>query len=701
MKSNEFGWAVLVLAMLACGCKKTPANDLSAMTPTEAAAQLCKTARAGNIEEIQSLLAAGTSVNAKDYSGRIPLHYAAWAGHVDAVKLLLAKGANINATCSTGTPLHMAAKQGHDQVIKLLLEKGAFVGARDREGNTPLHSAMERARKAVATVLLDHDADVDARNDNGSSPLHMAVDTLEEDSVLDLVKLLVARGADINIKDDFEYRPLHDAISMAPREVAEFLIAKGADVNVKSADQGQMPLHRAAIKGDKKIVRLLIGKGADLTARDHQGRTASDWARALGHASLVTLLMQSSPEHDPGDNHDDGPLSFVTAGEEEGIAKLLNRLHPLVLGNSAFAFDLYQQQCSSEGNLFFSPHSISSALAMVYGGVRANTEKQMAEVLHFTRGQTDVHSGVASLESALAEIQQGNGVELRTANSLWAQHSESFLSKYLSLIDQCYDASITQVDFTGDLEATRQSINKWVDGKTEGKIRDLIQPGTLDTLTRFVLVNAIYFKGTWAHPFHPRNTKNAPFYLSAEKYVTTPTMRQTLSTQYAEFGSAQVLELPYVDNKLSMLILLPRKIDGLGALEQSLSMENLTAWRQGLRQRKVRIWLPTFQVALQWRLDKTLQALGMTDAFSGTRADFSGMTDKPGLFISAVVHQAYVNVNEKGTEAAAATGAVGGRGRTVEPPTFRADHPFLFLIQDNRNGNILFMGRVSDPSEAG
>lgn len=370
--------------------------------------------------------------------------------------------------------------------------------------------------------------------------------------------------------------------------------------------------------------------------------------------------------------------------------------------NSAFAFDLYQQLRSSEGNLFFSPYSISTALAMTYAGARGNTKEQMAKTLRFSLDQENLHPACARLKTWMNQLQESGGIRLHVANSLWPQEGYKFLDEYLSLVKKHYGASITPIDYEHAPETARKTINQWIENKTQHKIKDMIQSGVLDPLTTLVLTNAIYFKGTWVSRFDAGDTYDMNFYVSPTQYVQTPMMSQMEKVKYAQLESLQILELPYVGDGLSMLILLPRITEGLGPLEQSLSVKSVQAWRGRLRKRKVNIYLPKFKMTCQFRLDGKLRAMGMVDAFSLPPADFSGMTGTRDLFITAAIHKAYADVDEEGTEAAAGTAMVAPRSGGIRwPPEFRADHPFLFLIQENRTGSILFMGRVADPTKSG
>ena len=377
-------------------------------------------------------------------------------------------------------------------------------------------------------------------------------------------------------------------------------------------------------------------------------------------------------------------------------------LNRLVQGNTAFALELYSK-LGRTGNVFFSPYSISAALAMTYGGGRGITAAEMEKALHFDLGPADTHSAFRELQTRLEALEEEGGIRLAIANSLWPQKGYPFLQEYLNVIKSGYGAEITPLDFQGETEGARITINRWVEEKTREKIKDLIAPGNLDPLTRLILVNAIYFKGSWASPFKPEQTAPADFFVTPETPVQAPLMVQTRKFPYAEFDGCQVVKLPYAGNGLSMLVVLPRAKAGLAALEAQLTPEELSGWRAQLNEQKVCVYLPKFK--LTWgaiRLNAFLQALGMADAFSDARADFSGMDGQRNwLYIGLVLHKAFVEVNEEGTEAAAAT-AVVTKARVVRPtppPEFRADHPFLVLIQEEETGAILFLGRMADPTK--
>ncbi|MEQ8789632.1 MAG: serpin family protein [Pirellulaceae bacterium] len=368
---------------------------------------------------------------------------------------------------------------------------------------------------------------------------------------------------------------------------------------------------------------------------------------------------------------------------------------------NALAFDLYGRLSKSDGNLFFSPASISSALAMTYAGAAGGTEKEMATVLHF--GATGLarkpfHEAFGTLTSLLNSSNERGGYELTTANRLWGQKSFAFRDDFLALTREQYGAELKTVDFAQS-EAARREINRWVEEQTRDKIVDLIPSGVLNEYTRLVLTNAVYFNGAWEHEFSKEATKDAPFHLANGDEIATKMMHQQQDFRYAAVDGVQALQLPYVGYEISMIVLLPEKRDGLAALEEKLSAENVDRWIGALRKREVRLQLPKFKLTSQFQLSSELKALGMTTAFSDG-ADFSRMATGEPLRISEVLHKAFVDVNEQGTEAAAATAVlIEATAAPIpqEPVDFRADHPFVFLLRDNRTGAILFLGRVSDP----
>lgn len=370
-------------------------------------------------------------------------------------------------------------------------------------------------------------------------------------------------------------------------------------------------------------------------------------------------------------------------------------------GNNAFALDLYGHLREQKGNLFFSPESISTAFAMADGGARGQTAAEMARVFHFTLPADQLHPAMGAL---LADMNAPHpGYDLHVADALWAQQDARFLPSYLSLMQSDYGADFHRVDFKTQPEAVREAINRWVEQQTNNRIQNLIGPGVLTPMTRLVLTNAIYFKGTWRNPFEKGATQDGEFHLSAAQTATAPLMHRIGAYHYYDGGAFQELELPYEGDDLAMVVLLPKQTDGLPALEQRFTAAAAQQWIDELAPaHKVILTLPRFTMTQQFELSGTLSAMGMPQAFTPA-ADFSGMTGKPEFSISAAIHKAFIDVNEEGTEAAAATSTVMVATAMLrpaqEPPPiiFRADHPFLFMIRDTKTGGILFMGRVEDP----
>jgi serpin B len=375
----------------------------------------------------------------------------------------------------------------------------------------------------------------------------------------------------------------------------------------------------------------------------------------------------------------------------------------LTAGNNAFAVDLYGQLRTQPGNLFFSPASISTAFAMAYAGAHGETATQMATVFHFTLPPAQLHPAMGALFSEMNMPHAG--YELRVADALWAQQDAQFLTSYLDLTKADYGAGLHRVDFRSSPDSVRLTINEWIEQQTDKKIQNLIAPGVLTPATRLVLTNAIYFKGTWLNPFDKSLSEDEDFHLSATQTAKVSMMHRAGSYRYYDGGTFRALELPYQGNDLSMVVFLPKDIAGLTALEQSFTSAAASDWLQHLAPApKVILSLPRFTMTQQFELSSALKGMGMPLAFSGA-ADFSGMTGKPDFTISAAIHKAFIDVNEQGTEAAAATAIVmrslAMRSQQPEPPpiVFRADHPFLILIRQTQSGAILFMGRVDDPAK--
>ncbi len=704
------GWKGLLCVILAFvavigGCKKAPVRTQSTRmvkTPLQTFVE------SGDIEAMRSLIADGVEVNAKMKSYWLgdevtPLHIATGRGDRDMAELLLSNGADVNAQNADGyTPLHLAVELGRDEIARLLIEKGADVNAKDRGGDSPLYMAVVTGDNYMAQLLIDAGANAEMKNWHGQSLLHVAISPLGYQHSADLIAPLIAAGADIDAVTPSGCTALHYAARNGDVRTVGLLLAYGANANARTTS-GQTPLHFAAGRGVAEVVRLLLQRGADGSLKDRDGKAPLDYARRGNWEMVVALLTGGATMEGGRIEEEEPPTGSGTRDSLKARREPQTDIERLVSGNSTFAVDLYRRLGDREGNLVVAPYSISTVLAMAYAGARENTEKEMAATLHFLVDPQKVHPGFAALEWALNKTQEAGDIRLYLANSLWPQEGHPFLGEYLSLVKKYYGVSITAVDYRAEdaREATRQTINQWVGGKTENRIKDLIRPEHLTDATRLVLTNAIYFKGKWENEFDPKHTKDATFFVSASKSIQVPTMHQEEVFGYAETRSLQILEMPYRGGRLSMLLLLPTRIEGLKQLEHNLTVESLQDWRAALCQREVIVFLPKLRTAFQVELKATLQSMGMVEAFRFSGANFAGFDGDPNwFFLGEVIHKASVDADEEGTEVSAATAAEGMIGDMLAPPpVFRADHPFLFLIQENGTGSILFLGRVADPTQ--
>jgi len=405
---------------------------------------------------------------------------------------------------------------------------------------------------------------------------------------------------------------------------------------------------------------------------------------AIVTATAVYFLFPYQP--------DQPPQTDDTGSSQTGIQQVVN-------ANNEFAFDFYSEiNKEEEGNIFYSPYSISAALAMTYEGAKGQTAEEMKSVFHFPENNI-LRPNFAAIYNEINK--KGKEYKLSTGNALWAQQDYQFLPDYLSTVEKYYGGKATNLDFVGESEKSRQTINSFIEQQTNDKIKDLIPPGVLNAYTRLVLTNAIYFKGTWVKQFDKSDTRDQDFTTISGQKVKTPMMQLTgddAEFNYGETDDIQILEMPYDGEDLSMLVILPKE-NNLEAVEASLTNDKLSEWKNMLSEQRVDIYVPKFKFESKYFMVETLSNMGMPTAFTEA-ADFSGMDGTQDLLIQNVIHQAFVEVNEEGTEAAAATAVVVGI-KSVGPriPIFRADHPFIFMIQEKGTGNILFMGRVADPTK--
>jgi serpin B len=374
-----------------------------------------------------------------------------------------------------------------------------------------------------------------------------------------------------------------------------------------------------------------------------------------------------------------------------------------VIGNNEFSFELLKKLIDkkTEANLFFSPISISSALAMTYAGSRNETKIQISNTLHFSLNSELLCNDFHLL---LNKIQQNNNsVNVSIANSLWAQKDYHFLEGYLNIVGSKFNSTLIPVDFTNSVsrENARYEINKWVGDKTNNKIKEIIQPDALDNNTRLVLINAIYFKAAWQKVFEKEKTGKAKFSRDYKNSIETDFMNETAQYNYYENDTLQILEMPYKQCNFSMLVLLPRKLDGMGILGNIMNIQKLNEYVNLLKFQNVEVSIPKFKTVSEFSLTQILSEMGMPVAF-GNDADFSGMTGNKELKVSNVIHKAFIEVSEQGTEAAAATSVIMSlKSMRIanEKKIFKADHPFIYLIMDNTSKSIIFIGVLNNPKE--
>ncbi len=379
-------------------------------------------------------------------------------------------------------------------------------------------------------------------------------------------------------------------------------------------------------------------------------------------------------------------------------------LAELVRGNTDFAFALFPQLFTGDENVFYSPYSISLALAMTYAGAKGQTADEMAQALHFLLPGDRLHPAFNKLALELESRSQSEDLEpdqvfqLNVANSLWGQAGFAFEQDFLDTLARNYAAGMRLVDYENDAEAARQEINSWVSQSTNEKIRDIIPPGALDELTRLVLANAVYFKAAWLHPFEPDATQPDSFRRLDGTAADVPMMHEQSGLSWMQGDGYRAVELPYAGWQLSMLIVLPDE-GKFGDVETRLDGEFLNATLAAMQWGEVILTLPKFKFEWSLGLGNGLETLGMRDAFDPLAADFSGMDGKRDLYVSQILHKAYVAVDEAGTEAAAATAVI--MDVTSLPSDlidFKIDRPFFFLIRDIPTGTILFVGKVVNPA---
>lgn len=418
----------------------------------------------------------------------------------------------------------------------------------------------------------------------------------------------------------------------------------------------------------------------------------------------AVVLVSCTSESTPPQNGPPAPGQEVASSLSRDTAPdtTTEELAQLSDDNAAFGWEFYREIVKDGENLFFSPHSISVALAMTWAGARGNTETEMANALHFTLGQGRLHPAFNALDLELATRAEASGANaplpfrLNVTNALFGQAGFTFLDPFLDTLAINYGAGLRLMDFVNESEESRVAINAWVADKTEDRIEELIAQGIIDAATRLVLVNAIYFTASWAEPFDEANTTDDAFTLLDHTDITTPTMHGNAAMAYADGPNYEAAEVPYDGQQLAMLLIVPDE-GQFAVVESALSASSVAQIRNELTEHQVDFALPKFSFRSLVPAKKPLMSLGMVDAFSGA-ADLSGMNGTGGLFIQDVVHQGFIAIDEKGTEAAAATAVIVGETSAPPAATLTVDRPFMFAIIDLPTGATLFMGRVVDPS---
>jgi serpin B len=413
--------------------------------------------------------------------------------------------------------------------------------------------------------------------------------------------------------------------------------------------------------------------------------TTSSNHLAAALAGLAVASLACGPSKPPTCNApaaDAGAVTALEAGDADFASALLDQLASVADG----------------GNFAYSPFSISAAMAMTYAGAATSTATQMAQTLDFTPAQGDVPAAFGQIACQIETDGEADGNQLNIANGLFGQTGATFEKPFLTTLDQDYGAPLQQVDFAGNLSGATQTVDSWVSQQTQGQIPQLFQQGDLSGAV-LVLADAIYFKGSWASPFAVAATQQGAFTLADASLVQVPLMNQSANFPYLKGTGFAVLEMPYAGGKLAMDVVLPDDAGGLPALAGSFNPTTFDGWTSQLATTDVQVTLPKFSLDARFNLTQTLSGMGMPDAFVPGTADFSGMDGAHDLYISVIIHQATVEVDETGTVAAAATGVgIAGLAAEAPPVTFDANHPFLFVLRDLSTGTLLFVGEVTNPS---
>ncbi len=416
--------------------------------------------------------------------------------------------------------------------------------------------------------------------------------------------------------------------------------------------------------------------------------------RPLAPPALAALLVLGActPLEPPATPPD--PAEVFAARQLPGA--LTADVNALVRGNTEFACEIYTRFAATDGNVFLSPFSLSTALCMLHAGARGATREEIAWTLHLPAGGAGIDTLYRVLLESLDRGVSFGGYRLDVADGVWVQKDFAILPEFARTLTDDYHATSASADFRGAPETSRRAINAWVADHTSRKITELFPAGSISELTRLALVNAVYFTGRWSHAFDSRDTREEPFHVNDARTVTVPMMSLSDTLPFAGMNGFDIVELPYGAGDIVMDVIVPSSTNGLAQVEAALTADALAAWRARLHVQRIDLKLPRFTVRQHASLRGMLSAMGMPTVFTEA-ADLTGISEPGGLAAQAVEHEAFVSVNEEGTEAAAATGV--SVGVVSVPPSIVADRPFLFVIRDRVTGSVLFMGRVVEPRD--
>ena len=616
------------------------------------------------------------------------------------VKITLPDNSVVNLTTSPGTyssTLGMSGKYGTDNAHfgypeSVALDSSGNIYVADR-GNDRVQK-FSSSGKYIFTLGVSGKSDTD--NSHFNTPVSVTLDSSGNIYVADTYNHRIQKFSSsgtylstLGVSGEYGTDNAHFSY---PASVA---LDSYGDIYVADFDNNRVQKFMPTGSFEKYVTIPSAAPGTYVISATDGKNSASSTFSLVSHEMSANEPVQIST----GAVNASNTPAFYLLSHGISVKDAIQKSTGPVNASNTFAFFLLSNIAQKDkGNIFFSPYSISDAFSMAYEGARGQTESEIQSVFGFADRQTQRES-VRELDS---KINSPNAnYTLNIANALWVQKDFTILKEYSESLQKYYSAKAENLDFVNNAEESRGVINKWVEDKTAQKIKDLLPPGSLDGSTRVVLTDAVYFKGTWFTKFDESETRDANFSVSENNTVKVPMMHVETGFKYLEDDDLKILDMPYNGGKLSMMIILPKDKNS-DKLISLVSSDKLNQWKKNLAVKEVSVHMPKFMLHTTYELNENLAEMGMPSAFDPAVADFSGITGYKDLYIDGVYHKAFVDVNEKGTEAAAATAiamAVMGENAGVQPLEFNADHPFIFLIYDNQTGLVLFAGQVVDPSE--